>query len=81
MDKVINKVNEKILSLRAGLAVKKEVLFAKLRETENGDHLLEVLGVIIIAVVLLIFFRAQIVAIFQNAIDKTAANVNALWGD
>ncbi len=48
---------------------------------EDGDHLLEVLGVIIIAVVLLIFFRGKITEVFQDAIDKTATNINALWGN
>ena len=46
---------------------------------EDGDHLLEVLGVIIIAVILLVFFRSKITALFKNAIDNTTNQVNSLW--
>lgn len=55
--------------------------FAGLGEREDGDHLLEVLGVIIIAVVLLIIFRQQIVDLFQAAMSTTSDKVNSLWGD
>ena len=50
-------------------------------KTENGDHLLEVLGTIIIAVVLLVFFRAQIVNLFNNAITSTTNSVNSMFGN
>lgn len=46
---------------------------------EAGDHLLEVLGVIIIAVIILVFFRKEIIALFEGAIGKTVASVNNLF--
>lgn len=49
--------------------------------TEDGDHLLEVLGTIIIAVVILIFFRSQIVDLFNGAISKTTTSVNELFNN
>lgn len=48
-------------------------------KTEDGDHLLEVLGTIIIAVVILIFFRDQIVSLFSGAINNTTRSVNGLF--
>lgn len=72
--KVFNKVKEQMEKIK--YCVLSRSLFT---EKEDGDHLLEVLGVIIIAVVLLIFFKDKITAVFQDAINKTAANVNALW--
>lgn len=50
-------------------------------EVESGDHLVEVLGTIIIAVVILIFFRAQITALFKNMISNTSTKVNNLFTD
>ena len=47
--------------------------------TEQGDHLLEVLGTIIIAVVILIFFRKQIVELFNGAITNTTSSVNNMF--
>lgn len=48
-------------------------------ERESGDHLLEVLGVIIIAVVLLVFFRGALVNMFQTAISNTQTQVTGLF--
>lgn len=48
-------------------------------KTEAGSHLLEVLGTIIIAVIILIYFRAQIVNLFSNAIGQTTSSVNNLF--
>ena len=50
-------------------------------EVESGDHLVEVLGTIIIAVVILIFFREQITALFNNMIKETSNKVNNLFND
>ena len=47
--------------------------------TEQGDHLLEVLGTIIIAVVILIFFRQQIIDLFNGAISKTTNSVKDMF--
>lgn len=46
---------------------------------EQGSHLLEVLGTIIIAVVILIFFRKQIVELFNGAISNTTSSVNNMF--
>lgn len=48
-------------------------------ETEKGDHLLEVLGTIIIAVVILILFKDSITNIFKNALGQTTNSVNDLF--
>lgn len=48
---------------------------------EDGDHLLEVLGTIIIAVVILIFFRKQIFELFNSAMTSTNTKVNNLFND
>lgn len=48
-------------------------------KTEGGDHLLEVLGTIIIAVVVLIYFRDAIVNIFKSGITTTETQVNNLF--
>lgn len=66
---------ENTLMLRMG-GVTPEITNLK---KEAGDHLLEVLGVIIIAVVILIFFREQITALFQNAVTKATTSVNKLF--
>ena len=49
--------------------------------TEQGDHLLEVLGTIIIAVVILIFFRQQIIDLFNGAISKTTNSVSDMFNN
>lgn len=49
--------------------------------TEHGDHLLEVLGTIIIAVVILIFFRKQVIDLFNGAISNTTKSVNDMFGN
>lgn len=46
---------------------------------ENGDHLVEILGTIIIAVVILIFFREQISEMFNNMMAQTNTKVNELF--
>lgn len=48
-------------------------------KTEGGDHLLEVLGTIIIAVVVLIFFRDEIINMFKSAMNTTTTEVNNLF--
>ena len=53
----------------------------KPERTEKGDHLLEVLGTIIIAVVILILFKGVIVNIFTNALNKTSGSVDGLFGN
>ena len=49
------------------------------RETESGDHLLEVLGTIIIAVVILILFKDKIGELFSNMIGSTTDKVSGLF--
>ena len=48
-------------------------------EKEKGDHLLEVLGTIIIAVVILILFKKTIVNIFTSALNNTTQSVGNLF--
>lgn len=42
---------------------------------EDGDHLVEVLGVIVIAVVVLLLFRTQIVDLFTNAMATVKTKI------
>lgn len=49
------------------------------KSEEKGDHLLEVLGTIIIAVVILILFKDAIVNIFNSALGNTTTSVNNLF--
>ena len=46
---------------------------------EAGDHLVEILGTIIIAVVILSFFREQITAMFENLMNQTNSKVTELF--
>ena len=46
---------------------------------EDGDHLVEILGTIIIAVVILIFFRDQITDMFDNLMSQTNTKVTELF--
>lgn len=48
-------------------------------EVEKGDHLLEVLGTIIIAIVILIMFKDSITNIFKSALGETTNSVNGLF--
>ena len=66
--KLTNKIDNVILAAKCKLAAR-----------EEGDHLLEVLGTIIIAVVILIFFRSQMVDMFQNAMNGTSNRVNEMF--
>lgn len=66
--------------LKAAVArVENKLMMRMAGATESGDHLLEVLGTIIIAVVILIFFREQIVSLFRNAIGNTTNSVTNLF--
>lgn len=48
---------------------------------EDGDHLVEVLGTIIIAVVILLFFRGMITNMFQSMMNSTNTKVESLFSD
>jgi hypothetical protein len=66
--KITNKLDNALIAAKCRLAAR-----------EEGDHLLEVLGTIIIAVVILIFFRSQMVDMFQNAMNGTSNRVNEMF--
>ena len=63
------------------LQTKLMMKLAGVKNKENGDHLLEVLGTIIIAVVILILFKGAIVNIFTNALNETTTSVNNLFSN
>ena len=46
---------------------------------ESGDHLIEVLGTIIVAVFLLFIFRNSIANIFNNATASTETKLNSMF--
>ena len=48
---------------------------------EAGDHLLEGLGTIIIAVVILILFKSAILNIFTSALNNTTTSVSNLFSN
>lgn len=48
-------------------------------KTESGDHLIEVLGTIIIAAFLLFLFRGKISDIFSTVLNKTSENLLNLF--
>lgn len=50
-------------------------------KTEKGDHLLEVLGTIIIAVVILVLFKSAILNIFTSALNNTTSSVSNLFSN
>lgn len=49
------------------------------REKENGDHLFEVLGTIIVAVLILFIFKDQLTAMVKKAFDVINENFNKLF--
>lgn len=71
----MNTIKRKLAAMKAKAAG----LVMGTKDFEPGDHLLEVLGVIIIAVVLLIFFKDEISNLFENAINGTTTKTNALF--
>lgn len=68
--KIQNKLDNAVIAAKCRLAAR-----------EEGDHLLEVLGTIIIAVVILIFFRSQMVDMFQTAMNGTSTRVTDMFND
>ena len=72
MRKLITKAQTKFMMRLAGV-------HEAPAEKERGDQLIQVLGLIIISVIILIFFRAQIVNLFKDAIDKTTNSVKSLF--
>ena len=69
---LVTKAQTKAMLLGAGVKTEEP-------KTEKGDHLIEVLGVIIIAVALLALFKTQITSIFTKGLDNTSNNMNNLF--
>ncbi len=46
---------------------------------EQGSHLVEVLGVIVIAIILLIIFRDEIIGIWNTAINSLSDGANNIF--
>lgn len=69
----------KIKSALKKMETKAMMRVAGVKEKEAGDHLLEVLGTIIIAVVILILFKSAILNIFTNALNNTTTSVSNLF--
>ena len=68
----VTKAQTKVMMLGAGVKTEEP-------KTEKGDHLIEVLGVIIIAVSLLALFKDKITSIFNNSLNSTSNNMNTLF--
>ena len=65
--------------LYTGLAAQKAK--AALVKTERGDHLVEVLGTILIALVLLAFFRKQLVSAITTVMQNLTTKFSELFQD
>lgn len=72
---------KKLKNFAAKLQTKAMMAVAGATQKEKGDHLLEVLGTIIIAVVVLILFKGAIVNIFTSALNETTTSVNNLFSN
>lgn len=48
-------------------------------KTEDGDHLVEVLGTIVIAVAILLLFQGQLKNMFNQLTNRTVEEVNNLF--
>lgn len=76
---VVNRVRAFAAKTQAKCMMKLAKVRDEREKWEPGDHLLEVLGTIIIAVVILILFRGAIINIFTNALNRTQENVLNLF--
>lgn len=74
MKKFTNKMRDGIIRVQNAIGMRMAGC-----EMESGDHLIEVLGTIIIAAFLLFLFRGKISEIFNNALGKTANNLNSMF--
>lgn len=72
---------KKIKSLITSLSTRFMMNRAGVCTEEKGDHLLQVLGTIIIAVVILILFKGAIINIFTGALGKTTNSVSGLFSN
>lgn len=72
-------IKSKLLNLENKFMLRSAGIKEPVEVTERGDHLLEVLGTIIIAVVILILFKDTIVNIFTSALGKTSNSVDGLF--
>lgn len=70
-------MRNKIQYLKAVISNKVMSLGAK---TEDGGHLVEVLGTIAIAIFLLVLFRGQLQNVFNNAMSSVATKLQGLFG-
>lgn len=78
IDKTVNSVKTSYLKVKNDIMLRQCGIIP---EKEEGGQLLEVVGTIAVAVVILIFFRKQIVGIFTSSFDKTSTSVNDLFND
>ena len=68
----VTKAQTKVMMLGAGVKTEEP-------KTEKGDHLIEVLGVIIIAVALLALFKDKITTIFSDSLNSTSNSMGTLF--
>ena len=55
--------------------------FVTRERKESGDHLVEILGTILIAVVVLLFFKDEILKIFEKVFDSVATSIESLFSN
>ena len=68
----VTKAQTKVMMLGAGVKTEEP-------KTEKGDHLIEVLGVIIISVALLALFKDKITNIFKDSLNNTSNSMGDLF--
>ena len=78
IDKTVNSIKTSYLKVKNDIMLRQCGIIP---EKEEGDQLLEVVGTIAVAVVILIFFRKQIIGIFTSSFGKTSTSVDNLFND
>ena len=62
------------------LAGVKPTKVKNVKKEPGATHLIEILGTVIIAVIILYIFKDALTELFQNIVDKTKEQIMALFG-
>ena len=65
--KLLNRICSKVLCFKAGT------------KKESGDHLIQILGTILIAIILLVLFRDKLQALFSDFLQKITEAMEGLF--
>lgn len=78
-DLIINAKNRWYLRKESGTSQMEQSDLGAEHRMESGDHLVEVLGTVIIAIFLLVVFKDKIVSAFKTNLDNAAGQLNGLF--